>query len=70
MEARAKEESDFRNHRRGNDELLLQMHAGSSKIVDALAALKMTGLPALSWDHSYSDVGLGPIFTDFDGEKG
>ena len=53
-EAHAKEERDFCNHRRSNDELLLKMHAESSKIVEALAALKMKGLPALSRDHSYS----------------
>ena len=62
-EAHAKEESDFRNHRRGNDELLLQLHAGSSKIVDALAALKVTGLPALSREHSYS-LRCYPSFLD------
>ena len=30
------------------------MHAESSKIVDALATLKVTGLPVLSRDHTYS----------------
>ena len=52
--AHAKEESDFHNHRWDNDEILLQMHAWSSKIVDALAALKLKGLPVLSREHSYS----------------
>ena len=53
-EAHAREESNFRNHRRGNDEILLQMHSWSSKIVDALSALKVKGLPALPKEHSYS----------------
>ena len=53
-EAHAKEERDLRHHRRSNDELLLKMHAESSKIVGALAALKMKGLPVLSPNHSYS----------------
>ena len=30
------------------------MHAWSSKIMDALAALKVKGLPALLREHSYS----------------
>ena len=53
-EADAKEERDFRHHRRSNIELLLKMHTRSSRIVEALADLKVRGLPILPSDHSYS----------------
>ena len=46
-EALATEASNFRQHRWGNDEILLQMHSWSLKIMEALAALKVKGLPAL-----------------------
>ena len=61
-EAHAKEERDFRLHRRSNDELLLKMHTGSSKIVEALAELKVracqpfrqtTPIPSGSTLHSW-----------------
>ena len=40
--------------RRGNDEILLQMHSRSLKIMEALSALKVKGLPALPTERSYS----------------
>ena len=53
-EAHAKEANDFRRHRRGNDEVLLQMHSWVLKIIERLAALKVKGLPALPTERSYS----------------
>ena len=53
-EAHAKEEREFCLHRRSNDELLLKMHAESSRIVEVLAELKMKDLPVLLPNHSYS----------------
>ena len=50
----AKEASDLSQHRWGNDEILLQMHSWSSNIMEALAALKVKGLPALPTGRSYS----------------
>ena len=52
-EAHDKEERDFRLHKQSNDEILLKMHTEYSKIVEALAELKVKGLPVLSPNHSY-----------------
>ena len=49
-----KEERQFRLHRWGNNGLLLRMHTRFSKVVEALAALGVTGLPILRPTHSFS----------------
>ena len=51
-EAHAKEVDDFRRYRRGNDEILLQMHSWALKIMEGLAALKVKGLPTLPTERS------------------
>ena len=48
------EERRFRLHRRDNGELLLYMHTRSSKVVEALAVMGVTGLPILRPSHSFS----------------
>ena len=57
------EERQFRLHRRGNNELLLRMNTGSSKIVDTLVSLGMKNPHILKPDHS-SSLGHYPTFLD------